>query len=91
LNIPTDLIESCFLVGALYVSFRSAWRIYASQSLDGVYWPAWAFYAVYEIWKLIYYSHFDQAFSFFVNIAMVSTNFLAFIGIAKVYRNKSRK
>ncbi|HEX7644867.1 MAG TPA: hypothetical protein VF472_21915 [Burkholderiaceae bacterium] len=84
-----DPIESALLLGAAYISFRSALRIYTSRSIDGVYWPAWFYYMAYEAWRFPYYWTLGQPLSIVINALMFSTNFIAIAGFVRIYRNKN--
>ena len=79
-----DYVEAFLWSIATYFSMRAAVMIWVNRSETNVYWPGWAFYAIYETWKFVYYDHFDQWFSVTVNTVMVSTNFVALGGVFRV-------
>jgi hypothetical protein len=81
--INQDKIEATLWAIATWFSMRAAIQIWVTRSTINVYWPGWAFYALYESWKFVYYSHFDQWYSTAINCIMVSTNFVALAGVLR--------
>lgn len=83
-----DIINGLFeLVGA-FVCWRNALQLYRDREVRGVYWPATAFFAVWGVWNLYYYSSLDQWFSFSAGIILCLGNCAWVVGALIPRRGK---
>ena len=71
-----DLVNGSFeLVGA-YCTWMNAYRLWKERKIQGVYWPATAFFTTWGMWNLYYYPALDQWLSFYAGIVLVAGNVL---------------
>ena len=76
-----DWINGGFeLIGAYFI-WINAYMLHKDKEIKGVYWPAWAFFAVWGLWNLYYYPSLDQYVSFYAGIVLVSGN-IVWVGMA---------
>lgn len=63
------------LVGAI-LAWMNVLQLYKDRKVAGVYWPVTAFFGVWGLWNLYYYSSLGQWFSWSAGIFLCSANLL---------------
>jgi hypothetical protein len=83
-----DAINAAFeLVGA-FLNWTNVRRLMRDKKVRGVYWPAWAFFALWGWWNLLYYGPFlGQWLSGAAGIIMVIANTTWVVLAIKYRRN----
>jgi len=80
-----DMINGTFeFIGAI-VSWRNVYQIYKDKFIAGVYWPATAFFGLWGLWNIFYYSGLNQTWSFCSGILLCLAN-LTWVSLYLYYR-----
>lgn len=88
MNIP-DLINGAFEIGGGFLCWLNVAKLYKDKRIEGVYWPVQAFFSIWGIWNIFFYSHLAQWASFWGGIFLVLGNSTWTI-MACYYTNKNK-
>lgn len=89
-KVINDIVNGVFETGGAILNWINVYRLYKDKSVKGVYWPAWAFFAVWGLWNLNYYPALNQWFSFAGGVIMVTAN-ITWTIMAAYYIKKNKK
>ena len=69
-----DLVNGTFETTGGVLYWMNVVRLYKDKEVKGVFWPVQAFFSVWGIWNIFYYSGLDQWASFFGGIFFCAGN-----------------
>ncbi len=81
-----DAGNAAFESAGAILMWRNVLQLRRDKQVRGVYWPAWAFFAVWGMWNVFYYGPaLGQWLSWWAGLALVSGN-LTWVFLAFKYR-----
>ncbi len=81
-----DLMNATFEGVGAVLMWKSVAELRKDKKVRGVYWPAWAFFAVWGWWNVVYYGPvLDQWLSWWAGLVLVSAN-TTWVFYAYLYR-----
>lgn len=81
----SDAINAIFEVCGGVTVWLNVRKLYADKRVSGVYWPAFAFYAAWGSWNMLYYPAIGQWLSFYAGLLIVTGN-ATWVALALRYR-----
>ncbi len=69
-----DVINGAFEIVGAFLSWMNVYRLYKERVVKGVYWSVTAFFGIWGIWNLEFYSHLNQWWSFYGCIMLALGN-----------------
>ncbi len=80
-----DIVNGVFETAGAWFTWSSARRLWIDKQVQGVYWPAFAFFGAWGTWNLAYYPTLDQWYSFAGGVLLVGGN-IAWVALYLYWR-----
>lgn len=84
-----DIINGLFEVAGGLLCWLNVWKILKDKKVQGVFWPASAFFSVWGFWNLYYYPSLGQWVSFWGGMFLALGN-TTWVALAAYYSRMAK-